>query len=127
MAGVGLDDDHSLAVYQWSQKRLVASGPSSKDKVFGLAFLSIPAATAAAAGADSLSSSKAAPAACMDLVTCGVGHVKFWNPNGRNLNCQKGVFGGKPKQTMLSVEEVAPGLVLTGAANGALYIWRGHK
>lgn len=141
LCGVGLDDDHSLALYQWSQKRLIASGPSSKDKVLGLAFLSQPLAAAAAAAADGPLPAAPAPpnrgahppappppksGPCMDLVTCGVDHVKLWNPSGRSLSCQRGVFGGKPKATMLCVQDVGP-LVVTGAASGAIYVWRGHR
>jgi microtubule-associated protein-like 6 len=119
---VGLDDDHSLALYQWLQKRLIATGPSSKDKVLGLSFLSSPLApTPAGAGGGGAGS-------CIDLVTCGVNHVKFWNPSGRNLSCQKGVFNGKPKATMLCVQDLGQQqLVVTGAATGALYVWRGHR
>jgi echinoderm microtubule-associated protein-like 6 len=122
VASIGLDDDHSMAVYHWGQKRLVATGPTDKDKVFGLSFISTPTA------APTEGKGPAPKATAADrLVTCGHNHVKFWQINGRNLNCQKGVFGGKgPKQNMLSVASL-DGMVITAGTTGSLFIWDGHK
>jgi len=135
VASVGLDDDHSMAIYHWGQKRLVASGPTDKGKVLGLSFLSPAGLTVPGKGSGSSSNNnskvvKATPCGteCDRLVTCGESHIKFWQINGRNLNCQKGVFGSgtQGKQTMTGVVSMAQLAVSTGA-DGALFIWDEHR
>ena len=127
-----MDDDHSMAIYHWGQKRLVASGPTDKGKVLGLSFLS-PVGAAAPGKNSSSGNDKAARAPpcgteCDRLVTCGENHIKFWQINGRNLNCQKGVFGScsQGKQTMTGVVSIAHLAVSTGV-DGSLFIWDEHR
>ena len=77
LASVGLDNDHTIVVYNWEQQRLLCTADGDMGKVLGCDF---------------------APDG--RLVTCGVKHIKFWTLRGSNMKSQKGLFG---KQAGLQV------------------------
>eukprot|EP00636_Phaeomonas_parva_P008104 CAMPEP_0118868616 /NCGR_PEP_ID=MMETSP1163-20130328/12066_1 /TAXON_ID=124430 /ORGANISM="Phaeomonas parva, Strain CCMP2877" /LENGTH=2540 /DNA_ID=CAMNT_0006803335 /DNA_START=188 /DNA_END=7810 /DNA_ORIENTATION=- len=173
LATVGLDDNHSIAIYNWRQNRLLGSGPSDKGKVLGLCFAKHPragagAGAAASSGAAAKSPTRARargkepgstrskmnsarftstaqsraslppPPGADDeeekdlvdvIVTCGKDHVKFWLLTGRNLKCQKAVWGKAGKKTTMMCAQAlhdGPLTCVTAAISGALYLWRGH-
>jgi microtubule-associated protein-like 6 len=102
LASVGLDDDHSIAVYAWEQKLCIATCKGAKSKILGLSF-----------GKDLNS-----------LVTCGVRHLTFWDIKGTTLKSQRGIFGStKYMQTALSIGTMGKNTIVTGMANGNLYKW----
>jgi len=61
LASIGLDNDHSMAIWDWRKGHKLATSKTYQDKVFSVCF-------------DSENSEK--------LVTCGVKHIKFWNHVG---------------------------------------------
>jgi microtubule-associated protein-like 6 len=115
LASVGLDNDHSIAVYAWEQKVCLATSKGSKSQIFGIRF-----------GKD-----------INTLVTCGVRHVSFWEIKGTTLKSQKGLFGrkrkgqGDPMQTAVTIGSINHSkngpMIVTGMANGQIYTWDKHK
>jgi len=62
-----MDDDNSLAIHDWFNKRLTVTSPVDKAKVTSVAWKSNT-----------------------DFMTTGLKHVKFWTLTGKNL---KGLMG----------------------------------
>ncbi|XP_030627441.1 echinoderm microtubule-associated protein-like 6 isoform X2 [Chanos chanos] len=105
LVSVGIDDDHSIIVWDWKKGEKLATARGHKDKLFVV---------------------KCNPLLMDKLVTVGMKHIKFWQHAGGGLTFKRGSFGnlGKP-ETMMSVcygrtEE----LVFSGAATGDVYIWK---
>lgn len=103
---VGLDNDHSIAVYNMKGS-MVCSAKGAQSKILDIAFK--PSDDA--------------------LVSCGMKHVTFWEL-GRTLKSKKGIFGKKKHvkgtQPILCVAFVENEAV-TGQADGSLYLWRGRN
>lgn len=77
LASVGLDDHHTLNVWDWRRGKVVASARGHSDRIFDVQFN---------------------PHNPTELVTCGVKHVKFWIIRGNSLSGKKGLFGKKGQQ-----------------------------
>jgi microtubule-associated protein-like 6 len=129
VATVGLDLDHSIAVWDWRKGTpppyccpyqcpyctlngggsgtRIATAMGSSDKIFDAQFNPV----------DDV------------LVTCGVRHIKFWNIVGDNqLKAKRGIYGQEGVQhTMLCVAFTDAGLSLTGAQSGDIYLWKGAR
>jgi len=116
LASVGLDNDHSIAVYAWEQKVCIATCKGSKSAILGLRF-----------GQD-----------LNTLVSCGVNHVSFWKIKGSTLKRQKGLYGNTKHictaVTIGSIQDMNDSSkggggyhIVTGMANGQLYKWNAHK
>ena len=106
LASVGVDNEHCIAVWDWSKGTLLATARGHKDKVFVIGWsLSQP---------DS-------------LVTGGVRHIKFWKIAGSGFTSKRGIFGKKGKSdSMLCIAFTEDGDTLSGACNGQAYRWRGN-
>ncbi|KAH9137683.1 hypothetical protein LEN26_005631 [Aphanomyces euteiches] len=108
IASVGMDDDHSLAVWEdkggaWSKNHLMTS--SKGDKNTNLFAIALPGM----------------------FVTGGVKHILFWALQGKSLSHSKGQFGkSAAQQTLLCACPFNEGTTLTGAENGDLYQWTGN-
>eukprot|EP00002_Diphylleia_rotans_P034049 TRINITY_DN7287_c0_g2_i1.p1 TRINITY_DN7287_c0_g2~~TRINITY_DN7287_c0_g2_i1.p1 ORF type:complete len:2704 (-),score=538.32 TRINITY_DN7287_c0_g2_i1:170-8281(-) len=103
LASVGLDDDHSIAIYNWEKGAMVANGKGSKQRILDCTF---------------------APNSDTELISVGVKHVGYHSVTGSTVTTKKGIFGTKAKsQTILSVNTLADGRVVTGASDGDVYIW----
>ena len=74
LASVGLDDYHTLNVWDWRKGKMVASTRGHSDRIFDVHFN---------------------PHSTNTLVTCGVKHIKFWTLCGNSLSGKKGIFGKK--------------------------------
>ncbi len=76
LASVGLDDHHTLNVWDWGRGKVMASARGHGDRIFDVQF---------------------SPASdhTPTLVTCGVKHIKFWTLCGNTLSGKKGIFGKK--------------------------------
>lgn len=59
------------------------------------------------------------------LATVGVRHIKFWTQTGGGLTAKRGTFGniGKAETMMCITYPKVPGVVISGAASGLIYIW----
>ncbi len=102
VASVGLDDNNSVAIYDWKKGTLLADARGHSDRIFEIEF---------------------SPAG--GLVTCGVKHVKFWEWSGAGLKGRAGTFGKAPIQTMLCIAFSSRGDCFTGALSGDVYQWSG--
>jgi len=73
LASVGLDDDHSIAVWDWRKGYKVAETRGHKDKIFMLQWN---------------------PAVPDHMITVGIKHIKFWKQAGKfilgehSFNCE---------------------------------------
>jgi microtubule-associated protein-like 6 len=105
LASVGHDDDHSIAVYDWANGTIKAKARGTTSKVLALDFLPDG----------------------RGLIQCGVGHVKFWNMNGRNLTCKRGLLGKKGKYQPLLCIGWAGSSPIIGTADGHLYRFQGRQ
>ena len=105
LASVGLDQDHSIAIWDWRKAVRLATCPGHTDKIFEARFNPV----------DDV------------LVTCGVSHVKFWSMQGDNqLKGKKAVYGQDGlSHTMLCCAFTDAGLALTGGLNGHVFLWKG--
>lgn len=104
LASVGLDDDHSVAVYDAETGDLIASSKGHQSRVLGLLFKSET-----------------------EIIIVGVKHAKFFELNKRRLKGKKGIFGKKGKiQPILTVASLGTNVV-TGQADGTLYLWQGRN
>ncbi|KRX05725.1 WD40-repeat-containing domain [Pseudocohnilembus persalinus] len=96
----GQDPDNSIAIYEWQYSRLLATSKVDTQKVNG----------------SSWQDNK-------NFVTVGNRHVKFWNINGRNLQCKIGTFLNKnsfePQTCVLYNQSVC----ISGGAQGNLFVW----
>ena len=98
LASVGMDDDHSIAIYNWRQSKLIASGKGDKSKFFDCAF--IPSSS--------------------QLVCVGKKVIKFFTIVGRGLKSRRAIIGKKGKiQSFVSIGFCGNSLVV-GCADGSL-------
>ena len=114
---MGLDNDHSIAVYDWRHKCLVASGPSDKEKVYAISFCMQP--TDEKGGNNNVSA--------LSLVSCGQNHIKFWQVQGGSFKCQKGLMNGKADRQSMMCAVAVQEYVVTGSVDGSVYLWKGHR
>uniref|UniRef100_H2YU32 Uncharacterized protein n=1 Tax=Ciona savignyi TaxID=51511 RepID=H2YU32_CIOSA len=108
LLSVGLDEQHSVAVWRWQEGIKACSHTCSKYRVFSAQFR---------------------PDSDSTFVTVGVKHVMFWQVCGSALLGKRGVLGateGIQAQTMLCIAFGADNLTYTGAMNGDVYVWKGH-
>ncbi|XP_048842779.1 echinoderm microtubule-associated protein-like 6 isoform X2 [Brienomyrus brachyistius] len=105
LVSVGIDDNHTIVIWDWKKGEKLASTRGHKEKLFVV---------------------KCNPFRMDKLVTVGMKHIKFWSHAGGGLTCKRGLFGNLGKlETMMSVcyarsEE----LVFSGAATGDVYVWK---
>ncbi|RHY00831.1 hypothetical protein DYB30_001110 [Aphanomyces astaci] len=102
LATHGMDDDHSIAIYNL-QGKLVAKATASKQSILGIAFMD------------------------KDGISVGEKSVLFWSVSQSNVSVKKGSFGkGDSRSTVLCAVFVL-GEAVTGQADGSLYQWKGRN
>ena len=123
LASVGLDDEHSLAVWKdqggaWSKLIREATGKGDRNAVFFLTWL-------AGGGPKEENDENYFP-----LVSGGSKHIRFWRVSGGALSSKKGVFGkiGPPQHLLCAANLVMEGewRLVTGASSGEILVWRGR-
>ncbi|XP_037543112.1 echinoderm microtubule-associated protein-like 6 isoform X2 [Nematolebias whitei] len=105
LVSVGVDDGHSIVVWDWKRGEKLATARGHKEKIFVV---------------------KCNPMLMDKLVTVGIKHIKFWQLTGGGLTFKRGSFRsiGRP-ETMTSVcYGCSEALVFSGAATGDVYIWK---
>jgi len=70
LASVGEDDHHSVAVWDWANKRMLCSAKVDPDKVFDLTWKNET-----------------------EFATVGMKHVKFFTHSGSSLSPNRGLYG----------------------------------
>ena len=102
LSSVGLDDDHSIAVYDWQSRRMIANSKGDVNRIFNVEYSPHDGR----------------------IVTGGVKHVKFWVMEGGYLIGRRGVYGKiGASSTILSIAFHPDGSTLTGTQTGTIYQW----
>ncbi|KAK3878967.1 hypothetical protein Pcinc_016411 [Petrolisthes cinctipes] len=78
LASLGLDDHHTLVVWNWRKGYKIATARSHGNRVFGVVM---------------------SPWSAAQVVTFGVKHIKFWTQAGGGLTYRQVVLGNKFKQS----------------------------
>uniref|UniRef100_A0A8C8JSK0 Echinoderm microtubule-associated protein-like 6 n=1 Tax=Oncorhynchus tshawytscha TaxID=74940 RepID=A0A8C8JSK0_ONCTS len=105
LVSVGIDEGHSIVLWDWRKGEKLAKARGHKDKLFVV---------------------KCNPFRMDKLVTVGIKHIKFWQHTGGGLTFKRGIFGNLGKlETMMSVcYGRSEDLVFSGSTTGDVYIWR---
>ncbi|XP_042565417.1 echinoderm microtubule-associated protein-like 6 isoform X9 [Clupea harengus] len=105
LVSVGVDDHHTIVVWDWKKGEKLATARGHKDKLFVV---------------------KCNPLLMDKLVTVGMKHIKFWQLAGGGLTFKRGVLGnlGKPETMMSVCYGRTDDLVFSGAATGDVFIWK---
>ncbi|XP_029927079.1 echinoderm microtubule-associated protein-like 6 isoform X2 [Myripristis murdjan] len=105
LVSVGIDDSHSIIVWDWKRGEKLATARGHKEKIFVV---------------------RCNPMLNDKLVTVGIKHIKFWQHAGGGLTFRRGVFGnlGRPETMMSVCYGRSEALVFSGAATGDVYIWK---
>uniref|UniRef100_A0A8D3BHN0 EMAP like 6 n=1 Tax=Scophthalmus maximus TaxID=52904 RepID=A0A8D3BHN0_SCOMX len=105
LVSVGVDDAHSIVVWDWKRGEKLATASGHKEKIFVV---------------------KCHPVLMDRLVTVGIKHIKFWQHAGGGLTFRRGAFRsvGRPETMMSVCYGRSDALVFTGAATGDVYVWR---
>ncbi|KAK1171259.1 echinoderm microtubule-associated protein-like 6 isoform X3 [Acipenser oxyrinchus oxyrinchus] len=105
LVSIGIDDNHSIVVWDWKKGEKLATARGHKDKLFVV---------------------KCNPHHVDKLVTVGMKHIKFWQHAGGGLVFKRGTLGSAGKlETMMCVSYGhVEDLVFSGAATGDVFIWK---
>nr|XP_020441832.1 echinoderm microtubule-associated protein-like 6 isoform X2 [Monopterus albus] len=105
LVSVGVDDAHSIVVWDWKRGEKLATARGHKEKIFVV---------------------KCNPMLMDRLVTVGIKHIKFWQHAGGGLTFRRGVFRsvGRPETMMSVCYGRSEALVFSGATTGDVYIWK---
>ncbi|XP_060790211.1 echinoderm microtubule-associated protein-like 5 isoform X1 [Neoarius graeffei] len=102
LASVGLDDNHTIVLWDWRKGEKLSAFRGSKDKIFVV---------------------KINPYMPDKLITAGVKHLKFWHKAGGGLIGKKGSIG-KTETMMCAVYGWTEEMVFSGTCTGDICIWR---
>ncbi|CAB1335195.1 unnamed protein product, partial [Coregonus sp. 'balchen'] len=102
LASVGLDDNHTIVLWDWRKGEKLSAIRGSKDKIFVI---------------------KMNPYCPDKLVTAGIKHMKFWHKAGGGLIGRKGNMG-KTETMMCAVYGWTEEMVFSGTCTGDICIWR---
>uniref|UniRef100_A0A8C6PPY8 EMAP like 5 n=1 Tax=Nothobranchius furzeri TaxID=105023 RepID=A0A8C6PPY8_NOTFU len=102
LASVGLDDNHTIVLWDWRKGEKLSAMRGSKDKIFVV---------------------KINPYLPDKLITAGVKHMKFWHKAGGGLIGRKGNMG-KTETMMCAVYGWSEEMVFSGTCTGDICIWR---
>ncbi|KAM9770291.1 LOW QUALITY PROTEIN: echinoderm microtubule-associated protein-like 6 [Menidia menidia] len=105
LISVGIDEFHSIVIWDWKKGERLAKARGHKDKIFVV---------------------KSNPLRTDKLVTVGMKHIKFWQHSGGGLTFRRGIFGnlGKQESMMSACFGRAEELLFSGATTGDVFLWR---
>jgi microtubule-associated protein-like 6 len=104
LVSIGQDADHSVAVYDWVNKRKTFSSKTSKQKVLDVQCTE-----------------------SNNFVSCGVKHIFFWTRHRNTFTKKKGLFGRKAKVQPLLCLAPCGEMMISGTVSGHLYVWAGRN
>ncbi|KAK1339420.1 hypothetical protein QTO34_020103 [Cnephaeus nilssonii] len=105
LASVGIDESHTVVLWDWKKGEKLSIARGSKDKIFVV---------------------KMNPYVPDKLITAGIKHMKFWRRAGGGLVGRKGYIGtlGKNETMMCAVYGWTEEMAFTGTSTGDVCIWR---
>uniref|UniRef100_A0A2K6G4N4 EMAP like 5 n=1 Tax=Propithecus coquereli TaxID=379532 RepID=A0A2K6G4N4_PROCO len=105
LASVGIDDSHTIVLWDWKKGEKLSIARGSKDKIFVV---------------------KMNPYVPDKLITAGIKHMKFWRRAGGGLIGRKGYVGtlGKNDTMMCAVYGWTEEMAFSGTSTGDVCIWR---
>ncbi|XP_055449170.1 echinoderm microtubule-associated protein-like 5 [Psammomys obesus] len=105
LASVGIDDSHTIVLWDWKKGEKLSVARGSKDKIFVV---------------------KMNPYVPDKLITAGIKHMKFWRRAGGGLIGRKGHVGtlGKNDTMMCAVYGWTEEMAFSGTSTGDVCIWR---
>ncbi|XP_017909358.1 PREDICTED: echinoderm microtubule-associated protein-like 5 isoform X11 [Capra hircus] len=105
LASVGIDDSHTVVLWDWKKGEKLSIARGSKDKIFVV---------------------KMNPYVPDKLITAGIKHMKFWRRAGGGLIGRKGYVGtlGKSDTMMCAVYGWTEEMAFSGTSTGDVCIWR---
>ncbi|XP_011939019.1 PREDICTED: echinoderm microtubule-associated protein-like 5 isoform X7 [Cercocebus atys] len=105
LASVGIDDSHTIVLWDWKKGEKLSIARGSKDKIFVV---------------------KMNPYVPDKLITAGIKHMKFWRKAGGGLIGRKGYIGtlGKNDTMMCAVYGWTEEMAFSGTSTGDVCIWR---
>jgi microtubule-associated protein-like 6 len=116
LASIGLDDNHSIVIWDWAKGLKMATARGHSAKIFVVQWHPINAQEVCLI---------ALFLSFLDrwqLVTVGDKHIKFWAVAGGGLTSKRGTFGTIGSlDTMMCVAFAKDGTCYSGAANGLVY------
>ncbi|XP_060573407.1 echinoderm microtubule-associated protein-like 6 [Ruditapes philippinarum] len=106
LVSVGLDDNHSIVVWDWRKGEKLATTRGHKDKIFVV---------------------KWNPFDNNKLITVGIKHIKFWTQAGGGFTSSRGTFGKVAKNCdMLCIAfGKTEDLTYSGGSDGHVFVWAG--
>uniref|UniRef100_A0A8C0ZH06 Echinoderm microtubule-associated protein-like 5 n=1 Tax=Cyanistes caeruleus TaxID=156563 RepID=A0A8C0ZH06_CYACU len=105
LASVGIDDNHTIVLWDWKKGEKLSAVRGSKDKIFVV---------------------KINPYMSDKLITVGIKHMKFWRRAGGGLIGRKGCIGalGRTDTMMCAVYGWTEEMAFSGTSTGDVCIWR---
>uniref|UniRef100_A0A8D1UPX7 EMAP like 5 n=1 Tax=Sus scrofa TaxID=9823 RepID=A0A8D1UPX7_PIG len=105
LVSVGIDDSHTIVLWDWKKGEKLSLARGSKDKIFVV---------------------KMNPYVPDKLITAGIKHMKFWRRAGGGLIGRKGYVGtlGKNDTMMCAVYGWTEEMAFSGTSTGDVCIWR---
>ncbi|XP_074248945.1 echinoderm microtubule-associated protein-like 5 isoform X5 [Saimiri boliviensis] len=105
LVSVGIDDSHTIVLWDWKKGEKLSIARGSKDKIFVV---------------------KMNPYVPDKLITAGIKHMKFWRKAGGGLIGRKGYVGtlGKNDTMMCAVYGWTEEMAFSGTSTGDVCIWR---
>ena len=126
LASVGLDQDNTLSIHDWTKNLLLLSTPTSKERIYACCFL-----VNDIVGVDPTVESANGNLPPQDIiVTAGHKYLKFWWWQGQNILSQSAIWGNErheKKSTIMCVASSNKGICVTGSSEGNLLVWRNFK
>ncbi|KAG5285153.1 hypothetical protein AALO_G00000110 [Alosa alosa] len=102
LASVGLDDHHTVILWDWRKGEKLSAMRGSKEKIFVV---------------------KMNPYVPDKLITAGVKHMKFWHKAGGGMISKKGSMG-KTETMLCAAFGWTEDTVFSGTCTGDICIWR---
>lgn len=106
IVSTGLENEHSLCVWNWEEEEKVASCNIGPEQIFACKFHPTDGT----------------------IMAVGVKSVKVFRVTGSTLTANKGIFGSKGTiQSIMCLAYTPAGAAVTGAFNGDVYVWQGNN
>ena len=108
LASVGSEPDYNLVIWNWRKETIILKAKAFSQEIFKVSF------------SENFEGK---------LITCGMGHIRFWEMaktfTGLKLQGELGKFGQIDLSDISSFVEFPDGKVLCGTEHGTLLLWEG--